>query len=152
MNLSEFKSLIWDYTRKINENANKVFSPVCEQYGLTMLQLRILMELYRSESHTIGSLAEGICVAGANISAMCKKLENLGFLKRVREQDDERVVKVALTQKGDEIVSNMDRFFSEKISRNIGNETQETLDAIVSGVQKLNDLLERISLRKGMMD
>ncbi|KPU45190.1 organic hydroperoxide resistance transcriptional regulator [Oxobacter pfennigii] len=144
MNISEFKNIIWDYTRKINENTNKIFSPLCEQYGLTMLQVRILMELYKYESHSIGSLAEGIYVAGANISSMCKKLEHMDLLKRVRNQQDERVVTVALTQKGNEIVSRMDKFLNEKILQNIDEKAEETFDDIISGIKKLNDLMQNI--------
>jgi len=144
MNISEFKNIIWDYTRKINENTNSIFNPICDKYGLTILQVRILMELYRYDFHTIGSLAEGICVAGTNISAMCKKLENMGLLKRVRDQNDERVVKVALTDKGNGIILELDRFLDEKISRNIGDEAEEFLEDIIIGLKKLNELLEKI--------
>jgi DNA-binding MarR family transcriptional regulator len=129
VNASEFRDSIWDYSRKINETLSRIFGPVCEQYGLTMLQVGILMELSKYESHTIGSLAEGICAAGANISAMCKKLENMGLLKRVRAQDDERVVKVTLTEKGNTVVLEIDRSFSEKISQNIDSETLKTFES-----------------------
>lgn len=102
------------------------------------------MELYKYESHTIGSLAEGICVAGTNISAMCKKLENMGLLRRFRDQGDERVVKVVLTERGNGIVSEMDRLLDINISQNIGDEAEETLDDIIKGLQKLNDLLKKV--------
>jgi len=149
MDISEFKNILWDYTRKINENANSIFNPICEKYRLTVLQIRILMELYKYQSHTIGSLAEGIYAAETNISSMCKKLENMGLLKRIRSQDDERVVKVALTERGNEVVSEMDRLLNEKISKNIGEETEEILESIVQGLRKLNDLLQKIVPNKG---
>jgi len=145
MNVSEFKNIIWDYSRKINENTNNILNPICEQYGLTMLQVRILMELYRYSPHTIGSLAEGIYVAGANISAMCKKLENKGLVKRVRDKIDERVVRVGLTKQGNEIVSKMDRLLSERISQSVGSDTEEVLEDIIVGLKKFNELLKNIA-------
>jgi len=145
MEITEFKNLVWDYTRKIAENMNCVFSPVSEKHGLTMLQTRILMELHQYESHTIGSLADSICVAGANISAMCKKLEGQGLLERVRKREDERVVMVVLTNQGKEIVTDIDCSFNEKISQYLSHETEEAFEEIVSGLQKLNDILQRIS-------
>lgn len=145
MDLAGFKKIIWDYTRQINENANNVLSPVCEQYSLTILQLRILMELYRYGPHTVGSLAEGIHVAGTNISAMCKKLERMKLLKRVRDRNDERVVKVVLTVKGNETVSDINSYLDEIILQSIGNEAEDTLDDIINGMQKLNNLLQKIS-------
>lgn len=145
MDVSDFKSIILEYTRKISENTHNVFSPICEQYGLTMLQVRILAELYQNESHTIGSLADRINIAGANISAMCKKLGNKGFLERVRDPNDERVVKVALTEKGNRIMVEIDKALDEKIAQYISNEPKETLEDIFVGLRKLNDLLLRMS-------
>ncbi|MEA4847772.1 MAG: MarR family transcriptional regulator [Clostridiaceae bacterium] len=143
MEVAEFKNIVFDYTRKINENMNNVFSPAIENCGLTMMQTRILMELHHGESHTIGSLAESICSADANISAMCKRLESQGFIERIRNRKDERIVCVVLTKQGKETVSEIEKMFSEKISDYLEGE-EETFDNIILGLQKLNEMLIRI--------
>lgn len=145
MEVAEFKNIVWDYTRKITESVNCIFSPVSEDYGLTMMQTRILMELHKNEPHTIGSLANSTCVAGANISAMCKKLEGSGLLERVRNREDERVVRVVLTKVGKETVMEIDRLCNDKISQYLMNENEETFEDIIVGLQKLNELLRRIN-------
>ncbi|MGB7605688.1 MAG: MarR family winged helix-turn-helix transcriptional regulator [Lutisporaceae bacterium] len=145
MEVAEFKKIVWCYTRKIGESMNSVVSPISEKYGLTMMQTRILMELHQYESHTIGSLADSICVAGANISAMCKKLEGQGLLERVRNRADERVVRVVLTSLGKETVLEIDRLYDDKISQYFINENEDTFDDIILGLQKLNDILQKIS-------
>lgn len=145
MNVSDFKNIMWNYTRKISESMNNAFCPVCEHYGLTMLQVRILVELYRCGSHTVGSLAESTSVAGANVSAMCKKLEGKGLLERLRNQDDERVVKLALTQMGQGIVLEIDTSLNKKFLQQMEGESEETLDDIILGLKKLDTLLQKIS-------
>lgn len=145
MEVVDFKNIIWDYTRKVAESMNYVFSPVSENHGLTMMQTRILMELHQYESHTIGSLANSICVAGANISAMCKKLESQGLVERVRNREDERVVRVVLTKLGKETAMEIDRLCNEKISHCLINEKEETFEDIITGLRKLNELLQRMS-------
>lgn len=145
MEVAEFNNIVWDYTRKIAESMNSVFNPISENYGLTMMQTRILMELNQCESHTIGSLADRICVAGANISAMCKKLEGQGLLERIRNKEDERVVRVILTDLGEKTVLEINRTINNKISQQFIDETEETFDEIIIGLQKLNELLQRLS-------
>jgi len=145
MEVSEFKNIIWVYTRKIADSMNSSFGPVSDKFGLTMLQTRILMELYQSGSHTIGSLADRICVAGTNISAMCKKLEGQDLLQRVRNRDDERVVSVALTKRGEQTALEIERIFNDKISKCLENETEETFRDIIEGLEKLSNILQRIS-------
>lgn len=145
MEVAEFKNIVWDYTRKIEESMNSTISPISENHGLTKMQTRILMELHQYKSHTIGSLADSICAAGANISAMCKKLEGQGLVERVRNREDERVVRVVLTQQGNETILEIDKLFNEKISMHLINETEETFEDIILGLQKLNGLLQKIS-------
>lgn len=144
MEVAEFKNIILDYTRKIEESMNCVFDPVIEKHGLTKMQARIMLELHQCGSHTIGSLGDSICVAGANVSSMCKKLERQGLVERVRNRDDERVVQVVLTKLGKEIVLEIDRLFNDKISQNLINEKDDAFNDIITGLQKLNELLQKI--------
>ena len=143
MDITAFNNEILDLIRKINENTHIIFNTVCEQYGLTALQARILMKLYMCEKHAIGSLAERVCSAETNMSAMCKKLEKMDLILRVRDKADERVVKVELTDKGKDIVYNINEMLNKRIAKSIEGNMEETLKDIIRGTNKLNDLLEK---------
>lgn len=145
MEVAEFKNIVLGYTRKIEESMNCVFGPVIDGRGLTRMQARILMELNQCGSHTVGSLGDSICVAGANISAMCKKLEGLGLVHRVRNREDERVVQVVLTEAGKETVIEIDRLINDKISQYLKEESEEAFMDIIRGLKKLDELLQKIS-------
>lgn len=145
MDVTDFKKCIWDYTRKISESMNCIFSPISESHGLTMMQTRILMDLHHCSSHTVGSLADSICAAGTNISAMCKKLEGQGLVERVRNREDERVVRVVLTELGRETAMEIDRLYNDRLSIHLASEEEENFEDIIKGLQKLNLLLQRIN-------
>ncbi|NLM97869.1 MAG: MarR family transcriptional regulator [Halanaerobiaceae bacterium] len=145
MNISEFKKVIWEYTRKINENTNRFFNPIFEEYGLTMLQARVLMELYYNGSSSIGNLAESIYAAGANISTICKKLEKEGLVERSRRQEDERIVMVVLTDRGNKILLEIDERLDKVIAERIRQDSEKACQEIISGIEKLNDLLQKIA-------
>lgn len=145
MDVLDFRNILWDYTRKISDNTNIVINSLCERQGLTTLQIRILVEILQHGSHTIGSLGSRLNIAGTNISTMCKKLEAKGFLERIRDQSDERVVKVVLSHKGKIIVEEINEEFIEKISYGIKGETDESLKDIINGLKNLNALLERMA-------
>ncbi|MDF2856289.1 MAG: hypothetical protein K0Q87_2140 [Neobacillus sp.] len=145
MEVTDFKNNLWDYTRKIGENTNMIITSLCEHHGLTVLQGRILVEIKQHGSHTIGSLASRLNIAGTNISTMCKKLATKGFLQRVRDEKDERVVKLVLSEKGNKVVEEINQELIEKISVSIKGETKDSLFDIISGLKKMNDLLEKIN-------
>lgn len=146
METADFKNLLWQYTRQINEHTNSVFAPIVSACGLTMLQVQALMELHRAaEPQTVGNLAERINAAGTNISTLCKKLESMGLVKRERDRGDERVVNVALTEKGVQTVKEIDTLMYQRISRHLEQESEETLEEIVKGFESFNRLMQRIS-------
>lgn len=144
MDANLFKNILWSYTRQINERTSNLIITLCDHHGITTLQGRILIEIEQHGSHTIGSLASRLHIAGTNISTMCKKLEGIGLIIRVRDEEDERVVKVALSEKGKTVVDEVNQELIEKISNSIQGETDQTLHEIINGLKKLNTLLEKM--------
>ncbi len=90
----------WRLSRILDACLTKAMAPVSRAYGITVAQAQLLFSLHKNSESTVGSLAERMGVARTNASAMCKKLANMGFIKRIRRQDDERVVSLTLTERG----------------------------------------------------
>lgn len=149
MHVSELRKTIWAISREIAENMNNIYTPIAEQHGLTLMQVRILLELLNNEEHTVGRLGKCVNMAGGNISAMCKKLEKMGLVKRSRSLDDERVVKVSLTKKGFQTAVKIEQALNQRYLSCLQSETEETLNQIILGLQEYNELLKKISLTDG---
>ena len=60
----------------------------------------LLRLLNRTGSLNISELANELGIAISSATVSCKRLEKAGLLTRERQSDDERVVRVALTEKG----------------------------------------------------
>ena len=45
MEMVLFRNGIWDMLRKINESIDQVFRPLADAHHITMMQMRLLMEL-----------------------------------------------------------------------------------------------------------
>jgi DNA-binding MarR family transcriptional regulator len=145
MDAREFKKQMMNYSRRISDTMNCTFGPACEHLGLTILQLQIVMELYQKELHTIGSLAESMHMAKANMSTMCKKMEKMGVAERNRDKLDERVVRVSLTAEGDRIGAQIEESIVEKITQVAYEEDESLFEDIILGFEKFTMLIERIT-------
>lgn len=148
MDKSHFKNMILEYTRRIEENTNIALSYISSRFELTNMQLRILLTLCFHETQTIGGLAEKVRIAGTNLSSMCKKLEQRGLLVRQRDQKDERVVHLQLTEEGKEIALEINAYITNRFTEVMGNQKVETLETIIFGVKALNDLMEKVAQQK----
>jgi len=146
MELDDFRKMILEYSREINENMSTAFRCIGENYGLTLMQHRILMELCQKESYTIGGLAEAVRIAGANISTMCKRLEKLGYVQRYRDDTDERIVRIELTQLGKKTIMEINHYLNNKLTRILGNDAEETFQVITAGMERINSVLQKMSM------
>jgi MarR family transcriptional regulator, organic hydroperoxide resistance regulator len=71
---------------------------------ITPEQYWLLRLLRRNGALSISELAEALGVTGSSVTTACKRLEKAGLVKRERQQDDERMVRVMLTSQGHEHV------------------------------------------------
>ena len=67
---------------------------------VTAEQYWLLKMLERKGACTMGDLAASLGISASSVTIACKRLEKAGFLTRDRQQRDERVVKVDLTDHG----------------------------------------------------
>lgn len=145
MEVIDFKSMIWDLTRQISDEMDELFRPLSARYGLTQMQVRVLMELWAtSESQTVGNLSKKLGVNNGNMSATCKKLEQEGFLSRFRDTQDERVVQIALSDKGKETVQEIDQIANQKYAVCLCKMGKERMDDIAADLREIHALLREM--------
>ena len=83
--------------------ARKVISaygPLLKPLGLTYTQYLVMLELWEKQKEKVGDLCRRLYLDCGTITPMLKKMEESGWLTRCRCKIDERVVYVALTEKG----------------------------------------------------
>ena len=83
LTLEEFNGQLWPLLPQIHDSINALLRPVCDRPGLTPIQLPALLAL-TPQPCTAGELRPIICMADTNVSALCKRLERRGLLRRVR--------------------------------------------------------------------
>ncbi len=132
---------LWDMIRFTNINLETAFKPFIEIYGLTMMQSRILVAVKECEQATVGTVSKIIDVKSGNGSNMCKKLEQEGFVKRIRSLEDERVVKLVLTEKGEKTLEKINEDILNKYGPVLDNKTDEEFEQMIKGIKLLNQLL-----------
>ena len=76
------------------------YNPLLKPLGLTYTQYIVMLELWEKEKEKVGELCHRLYLDCGTITPMLKKMEESGWLTRCRCKVDERVVYVALTEKG----------------------------------------------------
>lgn len=102
--------------------------------GMTPQQYWLLRQLRREGSLSIGELAQTLGITTGSVTVACKRLEHAGLLTRVRQQTDERVVQVTLTEQGRARIDELRHRKREALARwldVLDQREQETLQEMI---------------------
>lgn len=86
---------------EIQQKSKKFVNLLSEGESLSQNQLILLLQLKSNNGMKATEIAEFFSVTPGAVTSMCDKLEKLELVERIREQEDRRVVKMALTNSGE---------------------------------------------------
>ncbi len=124
----------------LKAKTERLLTPLAQREGLTSLQMCVLLHLYQADT-PVGTVSQVTGMGQANASALCKKLEEAGYLIRARSERDRRVVNLSLTEAGRGAVER----FRQSIDRYLAlleNVPQAQKDALVQGVGAADAILD----------
>ncbi len=77
-----------------------LYTPYLRKSGITYTQYLVLMVLWEQDGIPVGDLCRRLYLDCGTMTPLLKNLEKAGFLSRSRSREDERVVRVQLTERG----------------------------------------------------
>lgn len=90
-------------------------------------QIKLLRVLMTRQRCTMQELAEQLDVAPPTVTAMVKRLLTQGFVERVRDEEDWRVVWVSPTERGQRAASLYEEFWRTNLQRLLDHLSEEEL-------------------------
>ena len=76
------------------------YRPILKNIVLTYPQYITMMTLWEKDDVTVNQVGEILQLDNGTLTPLLKRLESKGYLERKRSKEDERVVKINLTEKG----------------------------------------------------
>lgn len=128
--------------RRFKERTEQVVQPFCTQNSITPIQLRLLMQLHYDGPQTVSNLAKKTCMAGANSSALCKRLAQKGLVLRQRDPADERQVMISLSPEGQRLMDSFAEHYNQVFCGMAAQCTPEDIALILAGLDRLLTIVE----------
>jgi DNA-binding MarR family transcriptional regulator len=119
----------------------RLYKPLLEPLGLTYPQYLVMAVLWENDGRTVGEIGEKLLLESSTLTPLLKRLETAGMVRRTRDRDDERVVRVQLTLEGAALKQK-----AVDIPAAIGCSTNLTIPEVM----KLTDEIK--ALRKKLLD
>lgn len=78
----------------------RLYKPMLDPLGLTYPQFLVMIALWEKDDRTVSEIGERLLLESSTLTPLLKRLETAGLIKRARDRDDERVVRITLTRQG----------------------------------------------------
>jgi MarR family transcriptional regulator, organic hydroperoxide resistance regulator len=110
--------------------------------GVSMTQLHVLSMLARHGEMPMSRLAESIDVSLSNVTGLIDRIEERGYVERVRVPDDRRVVLVRVTDAGRSVLDETEALRSEMLRQILDRLPPERLDGLTEAMADLRSAVE----------
>lgn len=78
----------------------RLYKPLLDPLGLTYPQYLVMAVLWEKDDRPVGEIGEKLLLESSTLTPLLKRLETAGMVRRTRDRDDERVVRIRLTPEG----------------------------------------------------
>jgi DNA-binding MarR family transcriptional regulator len=144
MNISRDLAIseIMQSLRRIFKAIQEYSHKVSEKYGITGPQLWVIKTISLNEKLSLGDLGKGMYLRPSTITGLIDVLERKGYVARVRDQGDRRVVNIQLTAKGKRLAEKAPNPAQGRMIYGLRKLKKGELNLIFDSVQKLVDIME----------
>lgn len=104
---------IGKYIGEIHRASNMYFSKKFSKFGIGTGQYLFLLNLYKRDGVTQEEITEELKLDKATTARAIKKLEDEGYVTRVKKDNDKRAYRLELTEKAEEIKKEVYRILDE---------------------------------------
>ena len=137
MDIAAFKRELFAITYDLQKILHETMAPICQEHGLTLQQMHVLVELMRTPGLTAGQLSDRAGILRTNFPLVRRKLEDRGLIERERSQADRRSLRLRVTDEGHALLASVDAEVQRRYGAAFEAEPQETFDTILEGFQAL---------------
>ncbi|TDN96741.1 MarR family winged helix-turn-helix transcriptional regulator [Sunxiuqinia elliptica] len=130
--------------RRIVRSINLESKKIQKEYGVSIPQLLCLSYLHASRNFqsTQGEIRRFLNLNSSTTSGIIDRLENKGCLARLPKQGDKRVVNIALTSKGSELLKQVPPLLHDRLSERLQSLSSMKLQQIQESLLTLVHILD----------
>lgn len=110
--------------------------------GIKIVQLDILMNLHRHPGMSQHDLARRLLVGRSNITMLLPQLEKQGLLRREGDAKDKRVIRLHLTEAGEELLAKALAIYTGLIDRVMAQSSPAECDAMGEQMRRIVEMLK----------
>lgn len=129
--------------RKIVRSINLESKKIQKEHGVSIPQVLCLSFLHKSPNFqaTQGKIKKFLNLNSSTVSGIIYRLEKKGFIARLPKTGDKRIVNIALTSSGDELLKKIPPLLHEKLAEKLNKMESNQLKSLEESLDTLINIL-----------
>lgn len=132
----------WIAVLRAEKAVVRALTRVLAPLDLKVAQLDVLMNVYRHPDSSQHELARRLLVGRSNITMLLPELEKQGLLKREGDPNDKRIIRLSLTQKGEDKLMQALAVYTGLIDKVLAQSTPQECDQMGELMRRVAGMLE----------
>lgn len=130
-----------------SRSMTQLYRAYLERRDLTYPQFLVLFLLWRDDGCAVSTISDTLLLDGGTVTPLLKRMETKGLVRRQRDEDDERVVRIFLTDAGrsleHELLEDVARGMLCDLDMNVSE-----VAGLAARIHKLRETIDRAVVRK----
>lgn len=122
--------------------ATRAYRVFLAPWNLTYPQYLVMVVLWNDGDQTVSSLGRAMHLDSGTLSPLVRRLEDAGYVSRVRDREDERIVHVAATAEGHALRAEL-AHVPDAFRELVESRDEEDLVELITSLKLLTRSLER---------
>src|SRR4051812_28021184 len=113
MTKQEYIDQLFDTMNQLRKAIGSQTQESHEEKFATMMQYSALVNLQNNKNATVGDIARHLKLSKSSSTQLVERLVKSGFVDRISDKDDRRVVRISITAVGEEHVLELKKKYKE---------------------------------------
>jgi len=114
---------------------------ILKDFDITNPQFNALLALRDNPNITMGEMCEKLFLACSTATDLIDRMEKNGFLERKRDSQDRRVIRLSITDKGKEVISEVIAARRRYVATIVSKLTEQEKVELANSLEKLHSLM-----------
>ncbi len=134
------KEIEW-LLRSVNMIVRKRGRDILSAFGITPPQYNALYILNRDGSLTMGELCQKMYLAFSTMTDLINRMERNGYIERIRDEKDRRVVRLRVTERGQRVIHEVLSARLRYLSLVLDRVSAEDKARLITSLKQLHELM-----------
>lgn len=128
--------------KEIYSNTMGIVSESLKESGLTHQQIMIIKLIAHRGQVTVSKLCEEMSLAKGTVSGIVSRMESMGYIKKIKNDEDKRNTYITFSYKGEEFAKEFRKTINDSFDNIFKNFTEEEVIELKKNLTYLRDKIK----------